>query len=76
MRSRLQHLLHLLNLWRECGGNFTFLFKLCEEYCWRPILRKLLINGLFVPNFQTANDCCRHWTALVNIDTTRYSLYE
>lgn len=76
MRSQLQHLLHPLNLWCRCGGNFTFLFKFYEAYCWRPILRKLLVSDCFVPNFQTANDCCRHWTALVKSDRVRYSLYE
>jgi len=76
MRSQLQHLLHPLNLWCRCGGNLTFLFKIYEAYCWRPILRKLLINDSFAADFRTANDCCRHLTALASIDMTRDSLYE
>lgn len=76
MRSQLQHLLHPLNLWCRCGGNFTFIFKLYEVYCWQQIIRKLLTDDCFVSNFQTANDCCRHWTALVKSDMVRYSLYE
>jgi hypothetical protein len=76
MRSQLQHLLHPLNLWCRCGGNFTFIFKFYEAYCWRPLLRKLLINDGFIPNLQTTNDSCRHFTALVNIDTIHYSLYK
>jgi endogenous inhibitor of DNA gyrase (YacG/DUF329 family) len=46
MKTKLQHLLHPLNLWCRLKGNFVAIFRLYEVYCWQPFLRKWLNNGV------------------------------
>jgi len=42
MKTRLQHLLHPLNLWCLLGGQVTWIFMLYEKWLWQPLFRRVL----------------------------------
>ena len=42
IRTKLQHLLHPVNLWCRIGGHAAWCFRMYEKWVWQPLLRRLL----------------------------------
>lgn len=40
--TKLEHLLHPLNIWCRLGGRQIRVFQFYETYIWKPIVRVLL----------------------------------
>ena len=60
MKTKLQHFLHPLNLWCRFKGSFRAVFKIYEDYCWQPFVRRWL-NHRYADtvNHSTNNVCER-----------------